>query len=78
MLNTFFALTASTVMAFWMSLVFKHGKLSISLIQYWTLTGGIIIGSSWDMFISPISSLVVGAWAGIITSAAFNFLPKLF
>lgn len=37
-----------------------------------------MIASSCDFFYVPIASLVIGAFAGLLCSAAMNFLPNLF
>lgn len=77
MLNTFFALTSSTVITFWISLLMKKGKLSLTLIQNCSIAGGVIIASSADMFYFPLPALLVGAIAGAIASASMNFLSPL-
>jgi len=45
-INTFWCLTSSTVISFWLSFVLKKGKFSIDHILNATLSGGIVIAAS--------------------------------
>ncbi|XP_061760194.1 rh50-like protein [Nerophis ophidion] len=60
-LHTFLGLSASTITAFALSaLINKKGKLSIADIQNVTLAGGVTVGASVDMMISPAAAYVLG------------------
>jgi len=43
-----------------------------------TLAGGVMIGGSSHMFYRLIPALLVGMFAGIISTICFNYFPKLF
>ncbi|XP_035392352.1 rh50-like protein [Electrophorus electricus] len=60
-LHTFIGLSASTLTAFALSaLLSKNGKLSMADVQNVTLAGGVTVGASVDMMISPAVAYVLG------------------
>ncbi|XP_057683527.1 rh50-like protein [Corythoichthys intestinalis] len=60
-LHTFIGLCASTITAFALSaLLNKNGKLSMADIQNVTLAGGVTVGASVDMMISPAAAYALG------------------
>lgn len=60
-LHTFIGLSSSTITAFALSAVFnKRGKLTMADIQNVTLAGGVTVGASVDMMISPVGAYVLG------------------
>ncbi|CAK6955767.1 ammonium transporter Rh type B-A-like [Scomber scombrus] len=60
-LHTFIGLSASTMTAFALSAVFnKRGKLTMADIQNVTLAGGVTVGASVDMMISPAAAYALG------------------
>lgn len=60
-LHTFIGLSASTITAFALSAVFhKRGKLTMADIQNVTLAGGVTVGASVDMMISPVAAYALG------------------
>lgn len=60
-LHTFIGLSSSTITAFALSAVFnKRGKLTMSDIQNVTLAGGVTVGASADMMISPVAAYALG------------------
>ncbi len=60
-LHTFIGLSSSTITAFALSAVFnKRGKLTMADIQNVTLAGGVTVGASVDMMISPVAAYVLG------------------
>ncbi|XP_053171470.1 ammonium transporter Rh type B-A-like [Scomber japonicus] len=60
-LHTFLGLSASTMTAFALSAVFnKRGKLTMADIQNVTLAGGVTVGASVDMMISPAAAYGLG------------------
>jgi len=76
--NTYWALLASTAVAFWMSMIMKGGKFCIEHILNATLAGGIMIGACCDMFAFPYPALLIGAFAGIISVLSFTLLTRVF
>ena len=80
--NTFFALTASTISAMWMSLILYNGKFNWEGVCFATLAGGIIISGSCDMFAYPWPPLLIGCFGGIFSMICFaylrQFLEKIF
>ncbi|KAM6947292.1 rh50-like protein [Lycodopsis pacificus] len=60
-LHTFLGLSSSTITAFALSAVFnKRGKLTMADIQNVTLAGGVTVGASVDMMISPVAAYALG------------------
>uniref|UniRef100_A0A8C7GSD4 Ammonium transporter AmtB-like domain-containing protein n=1 Tax=Oncorhynchus kisutch TaxID=8019 RepID=A0A8C7GSD4_ONCKI len=60
-LHTFIGLSSSTMTAFALSAVFnKRGKLTMADIQNVTLAGGVTVGASVDMMISPAAAYALG------------------
>lgn len=60
-LHTFIGLSSSTITAFALSALFnKRGKLTMADIQNVTLAGGVTVGASVDMMISPVAAYVLG------------------
>lgn len=60
-LHTFIGLSSSTITAFALSAMFnKRGKLTMADIQNVTLAGGVTVGASVDMMISPAAAYALG------------------
>uniref|UniRef100_A0A3P9HR76 Ammonium transporter AmtB-like domain-containing protein n=1 Tax=Oryzias latipes TaxID=8090 RepID=A0A3P9HR76_ORYLA len=60
-LHTFIGLSSSTITAFALSALFnKRGKITMADIQNVTLAGGVTVGASVDMMISPVAAYVLG------------------
>uniref|UniRef100_A0AAV2M3I9 Ammonium transporter AmtB-like domain-containing protein n=1 Tax=Knipowitschia caucasica TaxID=637954 RepID=A0AAV2M3I9_KNICA len=60
-LHTFIGLSSSTMTAFALSAMFnKRGKLTMADIQNVTLAGGVTVGASVDMMISPAAAYALG------------------
>lgn len=60
-LHTFIGLSSSTMTAFALTAVFnKRGKLTMADIQNVTLAGGVTVGASVDMMISPAAAYALG------------------
>lgn len=60
-LHTFIGLSASTLTAFALSAMLnKNGKLTMADVQNVTLAGGVTVGASVDMMISPAAAYVLG------------------
>ncbi|XP_033181198.1 rh50-like protein [Mastacembelus armatus] len=60
-LHTFIGLSASTLTAFALSVMLnKNGKLTMADVQNVTLAGGVTVGASVDMMISPAAAYALG------------------
>ncbi|XP_061584600.1 ammonium transporter Rh type B-like [Cololabis saira] len=60
-LHTFIGLSSSTITAFALSALFnKRGKLTMADIQNVTLAGGVTVGATVDMMISPVAAYALG------------------
>uniref|UniRef100_A0A8C6S9Z0 Ammonium transporter AmtB-like domain-containing protein n=1 Tax=Neogobius melanostomus TaxID=47308 RepID=A0A8C6S9Z0_9GOBI len=60
-LHTFIGLCSSTMTAFALTAMFnKRGKLTMADIQNVTLAGGVTVGASVDMMISPVAAYALG------------------
>ncbi|CAH2302961.1 ammonium transporter Rh type B-like [Pelobates cultripes] len=77
-LNTFLALSASTLTTFAMSsLLSKKGQISLVHLQNATLAGGVAIAISADMIITPGGALGLGCLASISCILGFQYLSPL-
>jgi len=76
-MNTFWALTSSTVTTFLVSFIIGRGKFVLEPILMCSITGGIIIGSSADMYAFPIAPLIAGAFIGIVSTLCYHYLPRV-
>lgn len=70
-INTSISIVASCVSAFIASSFFRGGKFYMIDIQNASLAGGVALGTSADMMISPGGSFLVGAIAGWISVYGF-------
>lgn len=60
-LHTFIGLSSSTLTAFALSAMFnKNGKLTMADLQNVTLAGGVTVGASVDMMVSPVAAYSLG------------------
>lgn len=72
--NTCLSISASTVVAAFVSSLIGKGKMSMVDIQNATLAGGVACGAIANMFIQPYGAMLVGSAAGLISTLGFNFL----
>jgi len=75
-INTFWALTSSTVITYWLTILFKGGKICNEIVQNSSLSGAIIIAACCDMFSYPFPALILGAIAGAFSTASHLFLSE--
>jgi ammonium transporter Rh len=74
-LNTIISLTGSCMITFALSAILRHdGKFCMEDIQNATLAGGVAIGASADLYVTPGGALMVGAFAGFVSVVGFNRL----
>uniref|UniRef100_A0A3Q3DVW9 Rh50-like protein n=1 Tax=Hippocampus comes TaxID=109280 RepID=A0A3Q3DVW9_HIPCM len=77
-LHTFIGLCASTLTAFALSaLLNKNGKLSMADIQNVTLAGGVTVGASVDMMISPAAAYALGMVGCIACMLGYKYLSPV-
>ncbi|XP_041836713.1 rh50-like protein [Melanotaenia boesemani] len=74
-LHTFIGLSSSTMTAFALSAMFnKRGKLTMADIQNVTLAGGVAVGASVDMMISPVAAFALGVMGCIACFYGYKYL----
>ncbi|XP_044532339.1 ammonium transporter Rh type B isoform X1 [Gracilinanus agilis] len=77
-LNTYYSLGASTLSTFALSaLLSKEGKLDMVHIQNAVLAGGVVVGTSGEMMITPFGALAAGFLAGTISTLGYKFLMPI-
>uniref|UniRef100_A0A3Q1ERA2 Ammonium transporter Rh type B-like n=1 Tax=Acanthochromis polyacanthus TaxID=80966 RepID=A0A3Q1ERA2_9TELE len=74
-LHTFIGLSSSTITAFALSAVFnKRGKFTMADIQNVTLAGGVTVGASVDMMISPVAAYALGVMGCTACFLGYRYL----
>ncbi|XP_060737846.1 rh50-like protein [Tachysurus vachellii] len=74
-LHTFIGLSASTLTAFALSaMLSKNGKYNMADVQNVTLAGGVTVGASVDMMISPVAAYVLGMLGGMACMLGYKYL----
>ena len=56
------------------SMILHKGKMNIEQILNATLAGGVIIGSSADMIVSPFVAMCLGFTGALVSTLGFHFL----
>ena len=59
------------------SMLLHKGKMNIEQILNATLAGGVIIGSSADMIVSPFVAMCLGFTGALVSTLSFHFLEHL-
>ena len=57
-----------------MSMLLHKGKMNIEQILNATLAGGVMIGGTADMLVSPFVAMIIGFVASIVSTCGFHFL----
>ncbi|KAK0155092.1 Solute carrier family 12 member 5 [Merluccius polli] len=74
-LHTFIGLSASTLTAFALSTMLnRSGKLTMADVQNVTLAGGVTVGASVDMMISPAGAYALGMMGGAACMLGYRYL----
>ncbi|XP_046539161.1 ammonium transporter Rh type B isoform X1 [Equus quagga] len=77
-LNTYYSLTASTLSTFALSaLVGGDGRLDMVHIQNAALAGGVVVGTSAEMMLTPFGALVAGFLAGTVSTLGYKFFTPV-
>ncbi|XP_019951985.1 rh50-like protein [Paralichthys olivaceus] len=74
-LHTFIGLSASTLTAFALSTMLnKNGKITIADIQNVTLAGGVTVGATVDMMITPVAAYALGMMGCTACMLGYKYL----
>nr|XP_020441085.1 ammonium transporter Rh type B-like [Monopterus albus] len=74
-LHTFIGLSASTLTAFALSVMLnKNGKITMADVQNVTLAGGVTVGASVDMMISPAAAYALGMMGCTACMLGYKYL----
>jgi len=76
MTNTILALCGSCMWSFIMSRVYNQGGIGAADVQNATLAGGVAIGASSNLIVTPAGALLLGSLAGIISASGFNLVQS--
>lgn len=75
LINTYLSLCACVMTSFAISaLVDSNRKFCMEHIQNATLAGGVAVGACADMVITPVGAIIIGSFAGIISTCGFRYL----
>lgn len=75
LINTYLSLCASCMSAFAVSaLVNPNRKFCMEHIQNATLAGGVAVGATADMIVTPFGSMVVGTLAGLLSTLGYQYV----
>ncbi|MEE6491420.1 hypothetical protein FKM82_016212 [Ascaphus truei] len=77
-LNTYYSLAACTLATFAFSALLNgEGKLDMVHIQNAALAGGVAVGTSAEMMLTPFGAMIAGTLAGIISTLGYKFLTPI-
>lgn len=76
-INTYYSLTASTIVTFAISSLVHKGKFNMVHVQNSTLAGGVAIGTLADLIIQPWAAILVGMVAGTVSVLGYRYLTPL-
>jgi len=72
--NTTYSMATSTIGCLVTSMMLHKGKMNAEQIINGSLAGGIMIGASAEMIVSPFISLIIGFCGGILSTLGIHFL----
>uniref|UniRef100_H3A386 Rh50-like protein n=2 Tax=Latimeria chalumnae TaxID=7897 RepID=H3A386_LATCH len=74
-IHTYIALSSCTLTTFALtSMVEKKGKINMALIENATLAGGVAVGTSVDMMVTPGGAFILGCIASVVCTLGFKYL----
>ena len=76
-INTTYSLVCSSFSGLIMSMLLHKGKMNIEQILNATLAGGVMMGSTADMIVSPFVSMCIGFSAGVVSTCGFHFFEHI-
>ncbi|CAI9543511.1 unnamed protein product [Staurois parvus] len=77
-LNTYYSLAACTLATFaFSSLLNGEGKLDMVHIQNAALAGGVAVGTSAEMMLTPFGAMISGSLAGIVSVLGYKYLTPI-
>jgi len=76
-INTYFSLTASTIVTYAVSKLVTKEKFSMVHIQNSTLAGGVAVGTVADMIIQPWGAMLVGGVAGTLSVLGYSYITPV-
>ena len=75
LINTYYSLCSCVISTVVVSSLLSPGrKMRMEHIQNATLAGGVAVGASAEMMLTPGGAIVVGALAGILSTLGFNYV----
>ncbi|KAM4602317.1 ammonium transporter Rh type B [Discoglossus pictus] len=77
-MNTYYSLAACTLATFAVSsLLNGEGKLDMVHIQNAALAGGVAVGTSAEMMLTPFGAMIAGSLAGIVSTLGYKFISPV-
>merc|ERR1712080_369645 len=75
LVNTYLSLCACAVCAFTVSgFVNPHRKFCMEHIQNATLAGGVVVGATADMMLTPLGAVFAGALGGAVSTLGYQYV----
>ena len=75
LINTYYSLCSCVIATVVVSSLLSPGrKMAMEHIQNATLAGGVAVGASADMMLTPGGAVVVGALAGLLSTLGFRYV----
>jgi len=75
LINTYLALCASCMAAFAISaLVNPQSKFCMEHIQNATLAGGVSVGATADMILTPLGAIIMGCLSGLVSTLGYRYV----
>ena len=78
LLNTYYSLCSCVISTVVVScLLSPERKMSTEHLQNATLAGGVAVGASADMMLTPGGAVLVGALAGLLSTLGFHYVQVI-
>ena len=79
LLNTYYSLCSCVISTVVVSCFLSpESKMSTEHLQNATLAGGVAVGASADMMLTPGGAVLVGALAGLLSTLGFHYVQVIF